>query len=134
MSTSIFYGVMGTPFQSDLVTTLFRMVEESLRQGHTVVVWCCGYATILSQTTIERRPDIFDPDTDREGTHYPSTSEMITALRAKYGDRFSWYVCDYCMKERGAVSHVSCAEVKIPFSYYYYLNKAEVSLVLGVKS
>ena len=133
-SKSVFYGLMGTPFQSGLATSLFRMVDETLEQGHNVVVWCCGYGTMLSQTTVERRADIFDVETDGESANYPTTAELIQSLFRKAEGKLDWYVCDYCMKERGAVDHIDEVKVKIPFSYYHYLNQSDVSLVLGVKS
>jgi hypothetical protein len=130
---SLFFGMVGTPSQSETVTSLFRMVESALCRGHSVTVWNCGHATGLSQTTLIRPRDYFAPK-GREDFN-PSTAEMIQALFRRYGqDRLQWLVCRYCAEECGAVQHIPQAQVKIPFSFQYYLSAAQVSLVLGIKS
>lgn len=134
---SFFFGMMGTPFQSDTVTSLFRMVEAALAQGHRVTVWNCGHATGLSQSTLVRPRDFFAPKGGDagEGTP-PHTAQMIQALFRRYPapDQLAWLVCRYCMEERGAVHQIPEVRVKIPFSFQHYLSVADVSLVLGVKS
>ena len=130
---SFFFGMVGTPSQSETVTSLFRMVESALRQGHVVTVWNCGHATGLSQTTLVRPRDYFAPK-DREDFN-PSTAEIIQALFRYYGsEQLQWLVCRYCAEESGSVDHIHEAQVKIPFSFQYYLSAADVSLVLGIKS
>jgi hypothetical protein len=130
-TASLFLGVMGTPYQSELATSLFRMVHESLDQGMKVVVWTCGYATMLTQNTLVRPKDLFEPSA--RGPN-PSTSEMARALLEYSQGRLQWYVCRYCMEERGASQQIEEVQIKIPFSFYHYLNEAETSLVMGVKS
>lgn len=130
---SFFFGMVGTPSQSETVTSLFRMTESALSQGHSVTVWNCGHATGLSQTTLIRPRDYFAPK-QREDFN-PSTAEMIQALFRQWGsERLQWLVCRYCAEECGAVSHVPEVRVKIPFSFQYYLSAAQVSLVMGIKS
>ena len=48
--------------------------------------------------------------------------------------RLKWFVCRYCMEERGAVHQIEEVSIKIPFTFQHYLNKADVPIVLGVKS
>ncbi|WP_027799216.1 hypothetical protein [Paraburkholderia dilworthii] len=131
---SIFFGMMGTPFQSETVTSLFRMVDSALSKGHRVTVWNCGYATGLSQSSLIRPPDSFATAETVGGN--PTTAEVIQALMRKYGGdgRLDWLVCRYCMEERGATQQIPEAKIKIPFTFQHYLSKADVSLVLGVKS
>lgn len=131
---SFFFGMMGTPFQTDTVTSLFRMVESALEQGHPVTVWNCGHATGLSQVTLARPPDFFAGK--EAGDVTPTTAELIQALHRRYhaSGRLEWLVCRYCMEERGTTAQIPEAKVKIPFSFQHYLSAADVSLVLGVKS
>lgn len=131
---SYFFGMMGTPFQSETVTSLFRMVEAALAAGHKVTVWNCGHATGLSQSSLVRPRDFFLPK-DAE-VHNPTTAELIQALFRRYaaGDQIEWLVCRFCMEERGATQQIPQAKVKIPFTFQHYLSAADVSLVLGVKS
>lgn len=129
-----FFGMMGTPFQNDTVTSLLRMVESALAGGHRVTVWNCGHATGLSQSTLLRPRDFFAPK--GSAAFNPSTAELIQALFRRYSgqDQLEWLVCRYCMEERGTTAQIPEARVKIPFSFQHYLSSADVSLVLGVKS
>ncbi len=130
---SFFFGMVGTPSQTETVTSLFRMTESALQQGHDVTVWTCGHATGMSQTTLVRPRDYFAPK-EREDFN-PDTGEMIQAMFRRYGkDRLQWLVCRYCTEECGAVQHIPEVQVKIPFTFQFYLSAAEVSLVMGVKS
>jgi len=130
---SLFFGMVGTPSQTETSTSLFRIVESALKQGHVVTVWTCGHATGLSQTTRVRPRDYFATE-DAEAFN-PTTAAMIEALFERYGtERLQWLVCRYCAEECGAVDHIPHAQIKIPFSFQYYLSAADVSLVLGVKS
>lgn len=131
---SIFFGMMGTPFQSETVTSLFRMVESALSKGHHVTVWNCGYATGLSQSSLVRPRDSF-ARTETVSAN-PTTTEMIQALMRRYGQEglLDWLVCRYCMEERGTTQQIPEAKVKIPFTFQHYLSEADFSLVLGVKS
>jgi hypothetical protein len=132
---SLFFGMMGTPFQTETTTSLFRMVESALAKGHRVTVWNCGYATGLSQSSLVRPRDSFAAPEDQ--THNPTTAELIQGLMRRYGgggQKLDWLVCRYCMEERGATQQIPEAKVKIPFTFQHYLSEADVSLVLGVKS
>lgn len=131
---SFFFGMMGTPYQSETVTSLFRLVEAALRQQHRVTVWTCGHATGLSQSTLVRPRDFLLPK--EAETFNPNTAELIQALFRQYPepDQLNWLVCRYCMEERGAVHQIPQAKVKIPYSFQHYLSAADTSLVLGVKS
>jgi len=127
---SLFLGVMGTPYQTDLVTSLLRLTEASLRQGVYVTVWTCGYATMLTQLTLVRPHD----PAVRPGDPHPTTAGLVQRLIETYPNQLSWYVCRYCMEERGAVDQIPEVEVKIPFSFNTYMTIADKAVVLGVKS
>ncbi len=133
MSTraSYFFGMMGTPFQSETVTSLFRLTEAALAGGHPVTVWTCGHATGLSLTSLVRPRDPLLPA--GPAAHGATTAQMIQALLRRYGSQLEWLVCRYCMEERGNTQQIAEARVKIPFSFQHYLSAADVSLVLGVK-
>jgi sulfur relay (sulfurtransferase) complex TusBCD TusD component (DsrE family) len=127
---SVFFGMMGTPFRSETVTSLFRMVDAALRQGRHVTVWNCGHATGLSQISLCRPPDLFAPDAPAGTT----TATLVQTLKRRYGDQLEWLVCRYCMEERGNTQQIAEAMVKIPFSFQHYLSAADSAMVLGVKS
>jgi sulfur relay (sulfurtransferase) complex TusBCD TusD component (DsrE family) len=134
-TTSIFLGVMGAPYESELTTTLLRLVDEALHQGHQITVWTCGGATLLTHSALGRtKPrNVFDLGTTRTIHDYPSVAALITALMSAGAGRLRWYVCSHCMEERGALAQIEAVKVQAPLQFVRYLAAAEVALVMGVK-
>jgi sulfur relay (sulfurtransferase) complex TusBCD TusD component (DsrE family) len=122
--------VMGPPYESDLTTTLLRLVEAALGAGHRIVVWTCGGATALTQRTLgaskPRNPM-------RPADRHPSTSRLVAGLVNRSGGALRWYVCRQCMDERGATAQIAEVVVQPPFRFLPCLEEADVCLSLGVK-
>ena len=129
---SLFLGLMGIPFESDWTTTIFRLAEATLQRQKMVTIWTCGYSTTITQTTSVRPPDPIHPVSPSHECAY-TMSELAQALLNSYPEHLRWYVCQYCMEERGATNQIAEVEVKLPFSFNTYLNQADKSLVLGTK-
>lgn len=127
---SLFLGLVGTPYESDLLTTAVRLAEEAARQDHPVTVWACGYATAL--TTVDVGPTA--PRNVRHwDTHYPSPAALVTHLLHWADGRVTWLVCRYCAQERGATNQMAGIRIRPPYKFLELANAADVSLVLGVK-
>ena len=123
---------MGTPFESDWTTTVFRLIEATLKANKTVAVWTCGYSTQITQKGYVRPADPIHPDSPSKECAYTLT-ELVESLLQKYPDLLRWYVCRYCMEERGASAQIAGVDILLPFSFNSYLNQADKSLVLGMK-
>lgn len=130
-ANSIFLGLMGSPFANDGTTSVFRMAESILRQGKEVVIWTCGNSTSITQTTSIRTQDPINSRLDEQGNY--AMYELAKSLLAKYPEQLRWYVCQYCMEERGATNQIEEVEVLLPFSFNFYLNQSDQALVLGTK-
>ncbi len=63
-----------------------------------------------------------------------TTAALVQGLFRTYPGQLRWYVCRYCMEERGAVAQIPEIEVQIPYSFNTYLTIADQGLVLGTKS
>lgn len=122
--------LLGSPYESDLTTTLMRLVESALGQGHRLVVWACGGATALTVKTMGRSKP---RNPLRPGVHYPSTARIVGALVAGSEGRLRWYVCRQCMEERGATAQIAGVKVQPPFCFLPCLEEADVCLSLGIK-
>lgn len=133
-SSSLFIGLMGTPYQSDITTSLFRLTEATLSHGHRVTVWTCGYGTMLTQSTLIRPEDAIAPKGASDTLVHMTTAALVQSLFRAYPDQLRWYVCRYCMEERGAVAQIPEIEIQIPYSFNTYLTMADQGLVLGTKS
>lgn len=129
---SLFLGLMGSPYESDWTTTFFRLLDDTLKRGCDVNVWTCGNSTSITSRLMHRDPDPIHPDSP---SHHCAHS--IPALAARYLEKYPgqlrWYVCRYCMEERGATEQIDGIEIKLPFSFDTYLNQAEQALVFGTK-
>ena len=91
------------PFDSDIVTTVLRLLDATLRHGARVQVWACGYATTLTQRALgHSKPR----NLRRLRADHPSTAALVDGLRQAYPDAFDWQVCRFCAEDRGAVDHI----------------------------
>ncbi len=124
---NILFFTMGSPYESDLTTSLFRLVEAALAQNHEVVVWACAGATALTMETLgARKPRNFLS----LGTHYPSTAALVKAMLVNSDGRLKWYICRHCMEERGATRQIAQVKVQPPFRFFRYLEQADVCLAM----
>lgn len=127
---SLFLGMIGAPYESDLLTTTARLAEAAVRQGHQVTVWTCGYATALtaaSQDPVKPRNAI---DWD---TQYPSPAALAAHLLEWGNGRLAWLVCRYCAEERGTMSQMPGVRIRPPYEFIQRAHAADACLVLGTK-
>jgi sulfur relay (sulfurtransferase) complex TusBCD TusD component (DsrE family) len=132
---SLFLGVMGAPYESELSTTVLRMVDVALRQDHRVTVWTCGGATTLTlQSLTDSKPEnLLDFLTGRRDASYRSTAALVAGLLGMSEGRLRWLVCRHCMTERGAHEQMPGVKITSAFNFLRYLNEADISMVMGVK-
>jgi len=125
---------MGAPYESELCTTIVRMVNQALLIGHDVIVWTCGGATTLTLKSLgEVKPkNLLDMAMGRE-VDYPSPAAVMRELLETSEGRLQWLVCRHCMEERGGGEQMAGIKIQPPFKFLEYLNRADVSLVMGVK-
>ncbi|SOH95000.1 DsrE/DsrF-like family protein [Monaibacterium marinum] len=129
---SLFLGLMGSPYSSDWTTTFFRLLPAALAQGCDVTVWTCGNATSITSSLMRRDGDPIHPDSPSHVCAH-TMPQMAAGLLAAHPDTLRWYVCSYCMEERGASEQIEGPEIKLPFSFDTYLHQADQALVLGTK-
>ncbi len=133
--SSIFIGVMGAPYESELSTTVLRLVDAAIAQGHHIVIWTCGGATSLTQRTlgVSKPRNLLELTPGKTATYYPSTAALIQGLLFTGKGRLRWYVCRHCMEERGTTDQIAEVEVKSPFRFLHHLEQADKAMILGVK-
>lgn len=122
-------AVMGAPHASDMVTTVLRLVDASLRHGARVQVWTCGYATLLTQRSLgqEKPRNLHDL-----GTDCPTTATLVGGMIAEAAGSLAWHVCRFCGDERGASEHVPGVRVRPPFSFADQVRSATKTVFVGV--
>lgn len=123
-----FFALMSMPYTDDTTTSLLRLTEAALRQGHRVLVWACGGATGLTSATLgEWKPRNLGQLDQR----YPSTAQLIGTLLEQHPDRLRWCVCRHCMEEHGTTVQIKQVQVKPPVRFLHYHEQASVRLILG---
>jgi sulfur relay (sulfurtransferase) complex TusBCD TusD component (DsrE family) len=127
---SLFLGLIGAPYESDLFTTAMRLADEAVRQGHQVTVWTCGYSTALTTAAVgDGKPRNMADWTAR----YPSTSALAAHLLDWADGRLTWLVCRFCAEERGTLDQIPGVRIRPPYEFRERFSAADVALTLGVK-
>ncbi len=116
------------PYSTDVVTTTLRMGQAALELKSTVRIWACGYATMLTQTSLgDTMPrNARDPE-----TVYPSTAALVKQLIADFDGRLSWIGCTACSAERGATSHIPQVRLRSPARFMQTINAADKTVYIG---
>ena len=130
MGKSLFLGLIGAPYESDLFTTAVRIADEAVRQGHRVTMWTCGYATALTVATL---PATKPRNAMAWDAAYPSTAALASHLLSGSGGRLEWLVCRYCAEERGTLDQMPGARIRPPYEFLTRAHAADTCLVLGTK-
>jgi len=127
--TDVLIAMMGSPHESDLTTSVFRLLQALLEQGARVQVWACGYATMLTQATLgstkPRNPAAWS-------TEYPSTAGLVGELLATFPESLYWYGCRFCSDDRGAAAHVPGVKLRPPGRFAEHVAGADKTLYVGV--
>lgn len=119
----------GPPYGSDLVTTVFRLVDAVLVSGASVRVWTCGYATMLTRQALGERKQADPRDWSR---HYPTTAALVAGLVTSHGAAgFGWVVCRFCATERGADAQIPQARMVSPFTLGRHVDSARRVVYIG---
>lgn len=126
--TDLLLVVMGSPHQGELVTTLLRLVRATVARGRTIQVWTCGYATMLTQTTLGQHKPVDLLDRHRE---HPTTATLISGLLQDHPGQLHWYGCRTCGQHRGATQHVDGVQVRPPHRFAEHVRAARRTIYVG---
>ncbi|MFI9100878.1 hypothetical protein ACIGXA_10145 [Streptomyces fildesensis] len=127
--TDVLLVLMGAPHESDLTTSVLRLVQAMLERGGSVQVWACGYATTLTQTAL-------GTNKPRNVAHwsaaYPSSASLVQEMLAAFPGRLHWYVCRFCGADRGAGEQVPEVVMRGPSAFAGNTAAAAKTMMVGV--
>ncbi|TDD44124.1 hypothetical protein E1288_24940 [Saccharopolyspora elongata] len=127
--TDVLLKVLGTPHQTELVTSVFRLADALLDRGAAVQVWTCGDATGLTRVSLgDSKPINF---ADRHADH-PSTARLVRELLSAHPDRLNWYVCRFCCADRGAAEQIPEVRKRPPARFWEHVQATDKVLAMGV--
>ncbi|MFD7909687.1 MULTISPECIES: hypothetical protein [unclassified Streptomyces] len=128
-AADVLMTLMGSPYESDIVTSALRLSQSLLESGAKVHVWACGYATMLTQQGLG---DSKPRNLAAWSTEYPSTVTVIQEMLRAFPGRFHWYACRFCSDDRGAVAHIPEVPLRAPTKFAEHVAAAGKTLYLGV--
>ncbi|HEY4022444.1 MAG TPA: hypothetical protein VGM75_27390 [Pseudonocardiaceae bacterium] len=125
----VLVALMGAPHSSDLVTSAVRLMQSLVDCGGQVQAWACGYATTLTQASLQEAKPRNVVDWSRD---YPSSATLVRELLGAAEGRLAWYSCRFCAEERGAADQIPQVRVRPPFKFGEHVALAKKTVFLGV--
>lgn len=127
--TDLLLTVMGAPHESDLFTSVLRLVQATLESGATVQVWTCGYANMMTQRGLG---DTKPRNLAAWSVDYPSPACLVRELLSAFPGRLFWFGCRFCSDDRGAVDHLPEVVLRAPSRFADHVGAARKTLFIGV--
>ena len=127
--TDIMLKVLGAPHHTELVTSLFRLLQALLDRGASVQVWACGEATGLTRIGLG---DTKPPNLADRQQEFPSTAALVRELMAAHPQRLGWYVCRFCAADRGASDQIAEVRIRPPARFWDHVLATDRVLAMGV--
>ena len=103
------FALMDPPYESENLTTAFRILDAAVRRGHDVRVFAYEGAAALAFSRQEPHPNPVHGKNVAEENH-PTTKDLVCALlrlAAQSGGRLEWVNCGMCVDERGVGDFVA---------------------------
>lgn len=120
--------LLGSPHESDAVSTALLLVSAMLRRGASVAVWACGNATLLTQESLgmDKPRNVFAGDRT-----YPTSAAFVVDLLDDLDGRFEWAACHFCSHERGAISHINGVRTRPAVFFPRFVAAADKTITVG---
>src|SRR4051812_20458594 len=96
-------ALMDAPYESENLTTAFRLLDAIARRGHNIQVFAYEGAAGLAFAKQAPHPEP-GARQKRRRRKPPTTKDQVTALlalAAKSGGKIDWVNCGMCVDERG---------------------------------
>src|SRR3954467_8198106 len=110
MSTkTLTFALMDPPYESENLTTAFRLLDIAARRGLKINVFAYEGASGLAFAKQTPHPNPVHGKNVAEENH-PTTKDQITALlalAAENGGKVDWVNCGMCVDERGVGEFVA---------------------------
>src|ERR1051325_1238360 len=96
-------ALMDAPYESENLTTAFRILDAMARRGHNINVFAYEGASALAFSKQAPHPNPIHGKNVAEENH-PTTKDQVAALLAcaeQHGAKVDWVNCGMCVDERG---------------------------------
>jgi tRNA 2-thiouridine synthesizing protein D len=128
-------ALMDPPYESENLTTAFRILDAIARRGHNLNVFAYEGASALAFTKQAAHPNPVHGKNLAEENH-PTTKDQVTALLAlveKNGAKLDWVNCGMCVDERGVGEFVAGTRRGSPADLHAATEASDNLLVIPTK-
>jgi len=129
------FALMDPPYESENLTTAFRILEVAARGGHDLKVFAYEGASALAFARQAAHPNPVHGKNLAEENH-PTTKDQVAALLAcaeTHGGKVDWVNCGMCVDERGVGEFVPGTRRGSPADLHAFTEASDNILVIPTK-
>src|SRR5882757_131829 len=129
------FALMDPPYESENLTTAFRILEIAARRGFKINVFAYEGASALAFVKQAPHPNPVHGKNVAEENH-PTTKDQVAALlaeAAKNGSKVDWVNCGMCVDERGVNEFVPGTRRGSPADFQVFTDSSDNTLVIPTK-
>ena len=128
-------ALMDPPYESENLTTAFRILAAIARRGHNINVFAYEGAAGLAFAKQAPHPNPVHGKNLAEENH-PTTKDQVTALcalAAKHGGKIDRVNCGLCVDERGVGEFVAGTRRGSPADFHTFCEASDNLLAIPTK-
>jgi tRNA 2-thiouridine synthesizing protein D len=127
-------ALMDPPYESENLTTAFRILGSMAQRGHNIKVFAYEGASALAFARQAPHPNPVHGKNAAEENH-PTTKDQVLALLAlaeKNGGKVDWVNCGMCVDERGVGEFVAGRRGS-PADFHEFCEASDNVLTISTK-
>jgi tRNA 2-thiouridine synthesizing protein D len=127
-------ALMDPPYESENLTTAFRILSAMAQRGHNIKVFAYEGASALAFARQAPHPNPVHGKNAAEENH-PTTKDQVVALLAlaeKNGGKVDWVNCGMCVDERGVGDFVAGRRGS-PADFHAFCESSDNVLTISTK-
>ena len=128
-------ALMDPPYESENLTTAFRILDAAARRCHNINVFAYEGASALAFVKQAAHPNPVHGENLAEENH-PTTKDQVAALLAlaqQNGGKVDWVNCGMCVDERGVGEFVPGTRRGSPADFHNFSEASDNVLVIPTK-
>jgi len=128
-------ALMDAPYESDNLTTAFRILDALARRGHNINVFAYEGAAALAFARQVPHPNPVHGKNVAEENH-PITKDQVNAplsVAAQHGGKIDWVNCGMCVDERGVGEFVADTRRGSPADFHSFCETSDDAFVVPTK-
>jgi sulfur relay (sulfurtransferase) complex TusBCD TusD component (DsrE family) len=132
---TITIALMDPPYESENLTTAFRLLDALARRGHNINVFTYEGASALAFVKQAPHPNPVHGK-DLAAENHPTTKDQVAALLAsaeQSGGKVDWVNCGLCVDERGVNEFVPGTRRGSPADFHAFAEASDNVLVIPTK-